>query len=66
MSKGNMVYTIYTKVLGHPYKLVDSAISAAADSCIQSRTQTCNLNRQTFAVEWPVLKSSVTFNVAPS
>ena len=32
------VYTIYTKVCGHPFKLVDSAISATtvADKCIKS------------------------------
>ena len=61
------IYTIYTKVCGHPFKLVDLAISAipVADRCIKSRPQLCNLHRQTLAVEWPVLKSSVTFNVAP-
>ena len=33
---------------------------------IKLSTQQCNLHRQTLAVEWPVLKSSVTFNVVPS
>ena len=46
-------YTIYTKVCGYPFKLVDSAILAAhvADRCIESSTQPCNLHRQTLAVE---------------
>jgi transposase len=48
-------YTIYTRVCGHPFKLVDSAISATpvADRCIKSSTQPCNLHRQTLAVKWP-------------
>ena len=37
-----------------------------ADRCIKLSTPPCNLHRQTLAAEWPVLKSSVTFNVAPS
>ena len=47
-------YTIFTKVCGHPFKLVDLAISATpvADRCIKSSTQQCNLHRQTLAVEW--------------
>jgi transposase len=46
-------------VCRHPFKLVDSAISATpvADRCVKSSTQPCNLHRQTLAVEWPVLKS---------
>ena len=49
------MYTIYTKVCGHPFKLVDSAISATsvADRCIKSSTQPWNLHRQTLAVQWP-------------
>ena len=45
-----------------------SAISATpiADRCVKSSTHPCNLQKQTLAVEWAVLKSSVTFNVAPS
>ena len=44
---------VYTKVCGHPFKLVDLAISAtpAADRCIKWSTQPCNLHR--LAVEWP-------------
>ena len=47
---------------------MDSAISATpiAVRCIKSSTQPCNLHRQTLAVEWAELKSSVTFNVEPS
>lgn len=46
-------YTIYTQVCGHPFKLVDLAISATpvAYRCIKSSTQPCN--RQTLEVEWP-------------
>ena len=35
------IYTIYAKVCGHPFKFVDSAISAipVADRCIKSSTQ---------------------------
>ena len=63
-----ITYTIYTKVCEHPFKLVDSTISATpvADGCTKPSTPPCNLHRQTLAVEWPLLKSSVTFNVAPS
>ena len=48
------VHYIY-KVCGHPFKLVDLAISATpiADRCIKSSTQPCNLHRQTLAVELP-------------
>jgi hypothetical protein len=48
-------YTIYTKVCGHPFKWVDSAISAipVAVRCIKSSTQPFNLHRQTLAVKWP-------------
>ena len=48
-------YTIYTKVCGHPFILVDLAISAipVAERCITSSTQPCNLHKQTLAVEWP-------------
>ncbi|CDQ77704.1 unnamed protein product [Oncorhynchus mykiss] len=48
-------YTFYTKVCGHSFKLVDSAISATpvAYRCIKSSTQACNLHRQTLVVEWP-------------
>ena len=64
----NYTYTIYTKVCGHPFKLVDSAISVTpvADRCIKSSTPPCNLHRHTLAVEWPALKSSMIFNVALS
>jgi hypothetical protein len=49
-------YTVYTKVYGHPFKWVDSAMSATlvADWCIKSSTQPCHLHGQTLAVEWPV------------
>jgi hypothetical protein len=48
-------YTIYTKVCGHNFQLVDLAISATpvADRCIKSSTPPCNLHRQTLALEWP-------------
>jgi hypothetical protein len=51
----HLMYTIYTKVCGHPFKLVDLALSATpvADKCMKSSTQPCNLHRQTLAVEWP-------------
>ena len=50
-----VIHTIYTKVCGHPFKLVDSASSPTpvADRCIKSSTPPCNLHRQTLAVEWP-------------
>ena len=50
-----ILYAIYTKVRGHPFKWVDLAISATpvADRCIKLRTPPCNLHRQTLAVEWP-------------
>uniref|UniRef100_A0A8L0DPF7 Myosin IXAb n=1 Tax=Oncorhynchus mykiss TaxID=8022 RepID=A0A8L0DPF7_ONCMY len=43
---------------------VNWAISATpvADRCLKSSTLPCNLHRQTLAVDWPVLKSSVTFS----
>ena len=49
------IHDIYTKVCGHLFKWVDSAISATpiADRCIKSSTQPCNLHRQTLSVEWP-------------
>ena len=61
-----LIYTTLPKVCGHA--LVDYAISATpvADRCVRSSTQPCNFHRQTFAVEWSVLKSSVTFNMAQS
>ena len=48
------INAIYTKVCGHPFKFVDLAISATAiaDRCIKSSTQSCNLHRQTLAVDW--------------
>jgi hypothetical protein len=48
------ICTIYTKVCGRPFELVDSAILATpvADRCIKSSTQPYNLHRQTLAVEW--------------
>uniref|UniRef100_A0A4W5KFU2 Zgc:86896 n=1 Tax=Hucho hucho TaxID=62062 RepID=A0A4W5KFU2_9TELE len=48
-------YTTYTKVYGHPVKLVDLAISAIpiADRCIQFSRKPCNLHTQTLSVEWP-------------
>ena len=51
----NKTHTIYTKVCGHPFKLLDLAISATpvADRCIKSSTWPFNLHRQTLAVEWP-------------
>jgi hypothetical protein len=50
--KGTHTYT-HTNVCGHPFKWVDSAISATpvANRCIKSSTQPCNLHRQTVAVE---------------
>ena len=54
------IYTTYTqKVCGHPFKLVDLAISAkpVADRCVTSSTQpcnlgkACNLHRQKLSVE---------------
>uniref|UniRef100_A0A4W5KT87 Uncharacterized protein n=1 Tax=Hucho hucho TaxID=62062 RepID=A0A4W5KT87_9TELE len=38
--QGEVIHTIYTKVCGHPFKLVDSAFSATpvADRCIKSST----------------------------
>ena len=47
--KAISVYTTYTKVCGHPFKLVDLAISATpvADKCIESSTQTCK-HKQVF------------------
>ena len=60
-------YTIYTKVCGHPFKLVDLAISATpvAERCVKSSTQPCNLHRQ-IGSRMALLKSTVTFKVAPS
>ena len=54
LSSYQNIYYLY-KVCGHPFKLVDSAISATpiADRCVKSSTQPCNLPRQTLAVEWP-------------
>ena len=48
------IYTIYTKVCGHPFKLVDSAISDTylADRCITS-SKSHESQRQTLALEWP-------------
>ena len=39
---------------GHPFQLEDSAISATpvAGRCIKSSTHSCNIHRQTLAVEW--------------
>jgi hypothetical protein len=57
---------IWTEIVcGHPFKWVVSA-TPVAYRCIKSSTQPCNLHKQTLAVEWFVLKSSVTFNVATS
>jgi hypothetical protein len=52
-------YTINTKACGHPFNLVDSAISTTpvSDRCIKSSTQLCNLNRQRLTVEWPYWKA---------
>ena len=49
----NGCYTIYTKVCGHPFKLVELAISATtvSDGGMKSSTQPCSLHRQTLAVE---------------
>ena len=44
---------------GHPY-----FSHTVGDRCIISSTQPCNLHRQTLAVEWLYMKSSVTFNRA--
>jgi hypothetical protein len=48
-------YFCINSVCGHPFKLVDSAISATpiADRCMKLSTQPCDLHRQTLAVEWP-------------
>ena len=50
------LYTIYTKVCGHPFKLVDLAISRTpvAGRSMKSSTQPCNLHSQTLSVEWPL------------
>ena len=55
------------KTMWTPLTLVDLAISATpvADWYIKSITQPFNLHRQALAVEWPILKSSGTSNVAP-
>ena len=42
------------------------SVTPIVDRCIKSSTQPCNLHRQTLAVEWAALRSSVTFNMAPS
>jgi hypothetical protein len=48
-------YTIYTKVCGHPFELVDLAVAATpvAKMCVKSSTPPWNLHRQTLAAEWP-------------
>ena len=47
------VYTIYTKVCGHPFKLVDSGyFSHTRCRRAISSTQPCNLHRLTLALEW--------------
>jgi hypothetical protein len=48
-------YTIYTKVCGHPFKLVDLTISdtPVADRCRKLSTQLCNLHKQTMEIERP-------------
>ena len=65
MNKSFDLDTLHTL---HIQKYVDLAISAkpVADMCITLSTEPYNLHRQTLAVEWPTLKSSVTFNVAAS
>ena len=56
-------YTTWPKVCGQPFKCVDLAVSATpiAYRCIKLSTPPCNLHRQTLAVEWPILKSAMTF-----
>ena len=52
--EADLIYTVYTKVCRHPFKWVNSAISAIpVERCMKSSTQPCNLHRQTLAVEWP-------------
>jgi hypothetical protein len=48
-------YTIYTKVCGHSFKWVVSAISSTpiSDRCIKLSTQPCNIHRQTMETECP-------------
>jgi hypothetical protein len=48
------------------FKWVDLAIltTLVVNLCIKLRTQPCNLHRQKLAVEWPIRKSSMTFNEA--
>uniref|UniRef100_A0A8C8JK10 Nucleolar protein 10-like second domain-containing protein n=1 Tax=Oncorhynchus tshawytscha TaxID=74940 RepID=A0A8C8JK10_ONCTS len=58
--KGFLKYMTSPKVYGHPLDLSIST-TPVADSCVKLSTQQCNLHRQTLAIEWPVLKSSVTF-----
>ena len=57
---GNRTTLYIQKVCGHPFKLVDSAVSATpvADRCIKSSTQPCNLHTQQLAVEWPYWRAN--------
>ena len=54
-SSGSVNYNTSPEVCGHPFRLVDSAVSVilVADRCIKLSTQPCNLHRQILAVEWP-------------
>jgi hypothetical protein len=57
------IHYIY-KSMWNPFKWTDSAISAtpAADRCIKSSTQSCNLHRQILSVEWSYWRAQfVTF-----
>ena len=60
VSKGSLVSVetlqMYCPIVcGHPFKIVDLAISATsvADSCIKLSTTPCKRHRQILAVEWP-------------